>query len=71
LNFTFKETYGEKPISEWLAHKVKEFVLAKYGVNVTVSINSKPADSTKMASCEGGTSLCSRRKKSNAPYMPA
>jgi hypothetical protein len=76
LHFTVKETYGEKPISEWLAHKVKSFVLEKYGVDAAVSITpissgSKLADSPKMAACEGGTALCSRRKKSSAPYMPA
>jgi hypothetical protein len=39
LNFTISETYGEKPISEWLVSKVKDFVKEKYGLNVQMTIN--------------------------------
>jgi hypothetical protein len=39
LNFTVSETYGEKPISEWLIVKVRDFVIEKYGLHVQISIN--------------------------------
>jgi hypothetical protein len=41
LNFTISETYGEKPISDWLVVKVKDFVKEKYGLNVQLAINSE------------------------------
>jgi hypothetical protein len=39
LNFTISETYGDKPISEWLVVKVKDFVKEKHGLNVQMTIN--------------------------------
>jgi hypothetical protein len=39
LHFTVSESFGDKPISEWLLKKVKEFVFEKHGLDVQVSLN--------------------------------
>lgn len=40
MNFTYTEKYGDKPISEWLAVRVKGFVKEKYGLEIHITINS-------------------------------
>jgi hypothetical protein len=41
LKLTINETYGDKPISEWLTLKVKEYVWEKYGLDVRVTVIPK------------------------------
>jgi hypothetical protein len=43
LNFTITETFGDKPISEWLLKKVKEFVFETHGLEIQVSLNPEKA----------------------------
>jgi hypothetical protein len=41
LPITVCENFGDKPISDWLVKKVKEFVLDKYGLDVEVSYKAE------------------------------
>jgi hypothetical protein len=41
VNVTINETYGDKPISEWLSVKVRDFVKEKYGLDVRITVVQK------------------------------
>jgi hypothetical protein len=52
LPFTMSETFGDKPISDWLVGKVKEFVLDRYGLDVQVTFNPDYVDRDSRATMQ-------------------
>lgn len=39
MNLTISEKYGEKPITIWLAVKVKDYVMTQHGINIQINMN--------------------------------
>ncbi|ANS73964.1 hypothetical protein AWM70_04755 [Paenibacillus yonginensis] len=44
MKFTVTEVYGSKPISNWIAIKLTEFVKQKYGLDIQVTVNTNTAE---------------------------
>jgi hypothetical protein len=41
MGFTFTETFGEKPFTEWVVKKLEDNALQKHGLEVRVTISPK------------------------------
>lgn len=46
MNFTFSETFGQKPISEWLIRNLKIYAEKEHGIKLDVKIEENPKPKT-------------------------